>query len=76
VEAHQTWLAILGVVASLLSVFYYLRIVVYMYFREAVSDEPIVLPAGPMAALIFCAAAVMLFGILPSLVLDLTRLFF
>lgn len=35
VGAGLTWLAVLGVVASVIGAFYYLRIVYYMYFGEA-----------------------------------------
>jgi NADH-quinone oxidoreductase subunit N len=35
VNAHLTWLAVVAVVMSAVSAFYYLRVVWYMYFREA-----------------------------------------
>jgi NADH:ubiquinone oxidoreductase subunit 2 (subunit N) len=35
VQAHYTWLAIVAVVMSAVSVYYYLRVVWFMYFREA-----------------------------------------
>ncbi|MDF3607371.1 NADH-quinone oxidoreductase subunit NuoN [Paracoccus sp. DMF-8] len=35
VAAGMTWLAVLGVIASVIGAFYYLRIVYYMYFGEA-----------------------------------------
>ena len=34
VKAHLTWLAIIGVIASVISVYFYLRIVVIMYFKS------------------------------------------
>ncbi len=34
VEANMTWLAIAGVIASVIGAFYYLRIIYYMYFGE------------------------------------------
>lgn len=40
VEANMAWLAILGVIASVIGAFYYLRIVYYMFFGEA-PDEPL-----------------------------------
>ena len=33
-EAGYVWLAVVGVLASLISAYYYLRVVIYMYFRE------------------------------------------
>jgi NADH-quinone oxidoreductase subunit N len=35
VAAHLTWLAVVAVIMSAVSAFYYLRVVWYMYFREA-----------------------------------------
>ena len=76
VESHQTWLAILGVVASLLSAYYYLRVVVYMYFKEPLEREAISTSKRMMGAIIFSAAGVIFLGLFPSFVLDITRLFF
>jgi NADH-quinone oxidoreductase subunit N len=48
VAAHLTWLAVVAVIMSAVSAFYYLRIVWYMYFREAEagSEQPELLGAG------------------------------
>jgi NADH-quinone oxidoreductase subunit N len=69
VKADLIWLAILGVMTSLVSVYYYLRIVVQMYFRD--SDQPSHAPL-PKAILITAGVAalmVVVFGIQPSLIL-------
>ncbi|UWQ22847.1 NADH-quinone oxidoreductase subunit NuoN [Jannaschia sp. W003] len=62
VNAGLTWLAILGVIASVIGAFYYLRIVFYMYFGE--EDAP--LDAGmrtlPWVTLV-AAAAIMVLGV-------------
>ena len=34
VDANLAWLAVAGVIASVINAFYYLRIVYYMYFGE------------------------------------------
>jgi NADH-quinone oxidoreductase subunit N len=38
VDAHLTWLAVVAVLMSTVSAFYYLRVVWYMYFREAAAQ--------------------------------------
>lgn len=38
VKANMTWLAIIGVLTSLVSASYYLRLVVIMYFRDGQAD--------------------------------------
>ena len=38
IEADLTWLAILGVLSSVISVYFYIRVVIYMYFKDPVSE--------------------------------------
>jgi NADH-quinone oxidoreductase subunit N len=72
VNAGYTWLAIIGVVMSVVSAYYYLRLVVLMYFRPG--SGPVAIAEAPLAvgALVLCAAAVILLGLFPSSVLALT----
>lgn len=71
-------LVIIGVVASLISVFYYLRIVVYMYMREVSPEREAVViePENPALFLVlfFCLYGVLQLGIFPGNVLALIRL--
>ena len=69
-EGHY-WLAIIGVLSSVVSVFFYLRIVVMMYMTEddAAPARPAVsLPA--MAGLAFAVIATFYLGVLPTRVID------
>ncbi len=70
-EGHY-WLAIIGVLTSVVSVFYYLRIIVMMYMSDA-RHEAQVLPLSPaaVAALAMSAAAVFYLGIYPTSVIDI-----
>ena len=66
-----TWLAIIGVLTSVVSVFFYLRIVVMMYMTS--STSPAVLPVTPRvagAALVISAVIVFYLGILPTQVMN------
>jgi NADH-quinone oxidoreductase subunit N len=68
VDAGLAWLAVAGVIASVIGAFYYLRIVYLMYFgeeREALDGSMPILPyAGLMAsAAIMVLGVVNLFGI-------------
>jgi NADH-quinone oxidoreductase subunit N len=76
VKANMTWLAILGVLTSLVSVYYYLRLVVLMYFREGDADLDHPVPVASMIALAAAAALIVVLGLYPSLIVDLTRSFF
>ena len=46
VNAGLVPLAIVGVLASAASVYYYLRVMVYLYFKEAHKDLPMITPGG------------------------------
>jgi NADH-quinone oxidoreductase subunit N len=62
VEAGLVWLAVLGVIASVIGAFYYIRIVYIMYF----GDEECELDAGGstvLASFLVVSAALMLFGL-------------
>lgn len=70
-KAGYTWLAIVGVLTSVISVFFYLRIIVMMYMMP--SDQPArVLPIPKIAgaALVLSAVIVVYLGVLPAQVLD------
>jgi NADH-quinone oxidoreductase subunit N len=63
------WLVIIAVLNSVVSVYYYLRVVTAMYFRE-VGREPAPIRSGAMtAALIIAVGATILLGIFPSALL-------
>jgi NADH-quinone oxidoreductase subunit N len=71
VKAGYTGLAIIGVLTSVISVFFYLRIVVMMYMTP--TDKPAQFPAVPAvagAALVVSAILIFYLGILPTRVLD------
>jgi NADH-quinone oxidoreductase subunit N len=72
VRAGYTGLAIVGVLTSVVSVFFYLRVVVMMYMTP--SDAPVQFPAVPKiagAALVVSAILIFYLGILPTRILDL-----
>ncbi len=71
-KAGSVGLAIIGVLTSVVSVFFYLRIIVMMYMTpppsDAVTFPPVPRIAG--AALVICAMLILYLGILPGHVLD------
>ncbi len=69
-EGHY-WLAIIGVLTSVVSVFFYLRIVVMMYMTEGADVVRPRLPAAAVAGLTLVTIAVFYLGILPTRVLDI-----
>jgi NADH-quinone oxidoreductase subunit N len=76
VEADMTWLAVVGVLTSLISAYYYLRLVVLMYFREGDADIDKPVPLASLAAVSLAAILVLALGVYPSIVVEITRGFF
>jgi NADH-quinone oxidoreductase subunit N len=71
VEAGYNWLAIIGVLTSVVSVFFYLRVIVMMYMTP--STATVTFPKVPRAAataLVASALIVLYLGVLPTRVLD------
>jgi NADH-quinone oxidoreductase subunit N len=67
-------LAVLAILTSMASLYYYLRVIVYMYFREPATSREAVEPAwGAHFALFVCSAAILLLGILPGKFLALAQ---
>ena len=71
IERGHYWLAIIGVLTSVVSVFFYLRIVVMMYMSEGAEVARPRVPAAAMAGLLLATVAVLYLGVLPTQVLDL-----
>ena len=63
VDAGLAWLAILGVIASVIGAFYYLRIIFLMYFGAEENDLDRS-GVGRLWAFLMASAAVMLFGVI------------
>ena len=67
-------LVIIGVLASLISVYYYLRIIVYMYMRDSTKDISITLENPALYLVLFlCFYGVIQLGIFPGNVLVIIR---
>ncbi len=74
VKAKFYWLAIIGVLNSALSVYYYLRVTVYMYFREEEREiAGLTFAPAAVVGLIIAVAGVFYLGIFPSAFLALAR---
>ena len=75
IKSNLTWLAIVGVISSAISVYFYLRIVVLIYFKE--SDDEISFSASKpgLYAVVIASILVLLLGIFPGSILQLITSF-
>jgi NADH-quinone oxidoreductase subunit N len=74
IKAGFLWLAIIGVLNSAASVYYYLRVMVYMYMKEPEEDFAWV-KVSPMVAvaIILSIAGVLIPGVAPAPLLELAQ---
>lgn len=73
IESNFIWLAIIGVLNSFVSVYYYLRVVKTSYFDELSPSQTRAIVSAPIAVVLTITAAGTLgFGIFPQQLLDLT----
>ena len=69
---HQLWLVILAVICAAISAVYYFRVIQAIYFKEPAHADPPKMDVNGRFKfwLIVAAAVIILFGMLPSLVVD------
>jgi NADH-quinone oxidoreductase subunit N len=63
-EADLAWLAIAGVIATVIGAYYYLRIVFYMYFGEEGSDQLDSQSSPLLSGFLVASAVIMVLGII------------
>lgn len=71
IDQGLVWLAVIGVLSSAISVYFYLRIVVYMYFKNSVSEFEIKKDPYAYFAVVLTGFLVLGFGILPDTLMNL-----
>ncbi len=75
IQKGYIWLAVIGVLNSAASVYYYLRIMVYMYFKESTEEFEWVKVSVPVAlALIIAVAGTLIPGVVPSYILQYAQM--
>jgi NADH-quinone oxidoreductase subunit N len=73
IDSELYVLAVIGLLNSIVGAYYYLRVMVFMYFREPAPGAPIAIPmrSGYVAsALLIAAVLVLALGIVPGVSLD------
>lgn len=60
------WLVIVGVLNSMISIYYYLKVVMAMYFREATGEFKPVSSSALTFVILLCAILILQLGIMPT----------
>ena len=73
IEPGYVWLAVIGVLNSAISLYYYIRLVVFMYLKkETIGSEPTASPALTFALGVAVAATLVL-GVYPRLLFEVAE---
>ncbi len=70
IQTNLTWLALVGVLSSVISVYFYIRVVVYIYFKDAVEDYKLSVSGLSLTAVVISALLVLVFGIFPDTLMN------
>ena len=73
VQAGMVWLAVVGVIFSAISAYFYLRVIMLMYMYEPKEQFSLVQSPALALALAVCVTAVLVIGVHPSDVLEFAR---
>lgn len=70
IEAEFVWLAVIGVVNSAISIFYYIRVVVFMWFKEETIGSPVRVSPSMAVALAVAVIGTVVFGVYPQILFN------
>jgi NADH-quinone oxidoreductase subunit N len=76
IKAKMVWLAIIGVLTSLVSAYYYLRLVVFMFFREGRANIETPPSRIVLTMVVVSALLVLLLGLFPSIIIQTAQRYF
>jgi NADH-quinone oxidoreductase subunit N len=74
VQSDLLWLVIIAVLNSVISAYYYLRVVKVMWFGEPASEEKVPSSTALKLVLAVSCLGVLILGIMPSYIIDLAEL--
>ncbi len=76
IQSNLTWLAIIGIIASAISVYFYLYLIVVMYFQKPEKDLSYNNSNIGMIGVIIVALLVILMGVFPGPIIELISSFY
>ena len=73
IESNLMWLAVIGVVTSLLGVFYYLRVIFTLYMKSPEVEPSQSIGFGARLAALISAGAILVLGLFPQSFLQIVE---
>jgi len=74
IESGYVWLAVIGVVNSAISLYYYVRVIVFMWIKEEALGSPVTMAPALGLVVAVALAGTLIFGVYPAPLFDLARL--
>lgn len=74
VQAEYYFLAVIGVLNTALAAYYYLRVIMFMYFKDQLTEEKVPVPSTQLVVMVICAVAIIYLGLLPRHLIILTAM--
>jgi NADH-quinone oxidoreductase subunit N len=73
IQANLSWLAVIGVLTSILQTAYLFRLVNYMYARKPIDEATIKEPKRMLIPIFILVAAIIILGLYPQIVFNLIQ---
>jgi len=73
IKSGLIWLAVVGVINSVIGCYYYMRVTIYMYFKEPEYEVDVNMKPASFIASLIAAIFVILIGIFPSFFMNLVK---
>ncbi len=73
IDAHYFWLAVIGVLNSAISLYYYFRVIVFMWISEGEEISPFRISPAVVAVLVVTVLGTVVLGMYPRLLFDFAQ---
>lgn len=71
IEQYQIWVVVLAIINAIISIYYYFRVIIAMYFQSAIVEQELILSPNYRVVIAFAVLVVLFFGICPSALMGL-----
>lgn len=73
IKSGVIWLAIVGVINSVIACYYYMRVTIFMYFKEPEYEVTVDMKAASFIASLIAVVFVLVIGVFPSFFMNIVK---
>jgi NADH-quinone oxidoreductase subunit N len=74
IEANYVWLAVIGVLNAVVSLYYYMRVVVQMFMKSETTGSELVMTPAMVVTLVIAVVGTLMIGVFPRPVFEIAEL--